>query len=121
MIDTQIIKGRCFKVGNVVSAGNLQAHLCCDSTVILTIDLVCHQDLNDPWECMVIELLHPGSQAKEGFLLGDIIDQDHAIAVLIEALRDCAEPLLAGCVPNAHLHWVYFLRDQQPLRTIDLF
>ena len=49
---------------------------------------------------MKLYLTHPILDILEAFVLCAIVSQNDAHGSLIVGLRDGAEPLLAGCVPN---------------------
>ena len=53
---------------------------------------------------MQLYLTDPILDILEAFLLGAIVSENDAHGPLIVGLRDGAEPLLAGCVPNLQLN-----------------
>jgi hypothetical protein len=52
---------------------------------------------------VLINLLEPVGNVVESSLISAIVDQDNAHGSLVVSLGDCAESLLASCVPHLQL------------------
>ena len=52
---------------------------------------------------MLLDFLEPSGDVVEGFLLGDVVDQDDAVGALVVGGGDGLEAFLAGGVPDVQL------------------
>ena len=55
---------------------------------------------------MLFDFVEPVLDIVEGFLFGDIIDEDDPVRALIVCRSDCFEALLAGRIPNVELEFL---------------
>lgn len=70
-----------------------------DHLLVGHIGLVAHQQLVDALCGISVNLLEPLLHVVERVHVGDIVDDADAVGASVVRGSDCAETLLAGCVP----------------------
>ena len=92
-----------FEEFNAEGVGKFLALLRRNNTLARQIGLITNEKLIDVLGCVSINLVQPLFDIAEGFLVGNIIDNDNSVSAAV--VRGCngAESFLPGCVPDLEL------------------
>lgn len=74
-----------------------------DSSSVLEICLVSHQDSGNVILSVLLDFAHPGVDRVEGVTVGDVVHDNNSVSALVVAGSDGLETLLAGSVPDLQL------------------
>jgi len=96
--------GRSFEEFNAKGVGKFLALLRRDNTLARQIGLITNEKLVDVLRCVSINLVQPLLYIVEGFLVGDIIDNDNSMGTAVVRRCNGTETFLSGCVPDLELN-----------------
>lgn len=103
MLDVGGSLGRRFEELNAQRVGKFLALFRRDHTLARQIGLITHQKLVDVLGSVSINLVQPLLYIVEGFLIGDIVDNDNSVGAAIVRRCNGAESFLSGCIPDLEL------------------
>lgn len=92
-----------FEELNAEGVGELLALLGRDDALGGEVGLVADEELVDILAGVAVDLVEPLLDVVEGFVVGDVVDDDDAVGPAVVRGGDGAEALLAGGVPNLEL------------------